>query len=110
MSCAFLLAEESCWEAFWEVGNCYCLAGDRIGECCDGLCQSLWSDEFGVDVHCVSGVITAPTHSTGRSRILLETICGHHCDQTDPQYGNSVGDTMVPVSSSVACCFGECRE
>lgn len=62
------------------------------------------------NVHCVSGVIVAPAHSTGRSRILLETICGHHCDQSDPQYGNSVRDAMIPVSSSVACCLGGCMQ
>lgn len=61
-------------------------------------------------VHCVSGVITASEHSTGRSRILLQAICGHGCNQTDPQDGNSVRDAMVPVSSSVACCLGEYLE
>lgn len=62
------------------------------------------------NVHRVTGVIMAPACSTGRSRILLETICGHHCDWTDPQDGNFLRDAMVPVFSSVAYCLGECME
>lgn len=39
---------------------------------------------------CVFGVIIVTSESTVKSRILLETICGHRCDWYNPRYGNLV--------------------
>lgn len=56
---------------------------------------------------CVFGVIIATSDNTVESRILLETICGHHCGWYDPWYRNSVRDAMTPVSSSSSLCCCE---
>lgn len=52
------------------------------------------------NLRCVSGVVIVTSDSTIKSRILLETVCGHHCDWYNPWHRNSVRDAMTPVSSS----------